>query len=84
MVSSTYEQYFASQEAVRSAELSFEFAEKSFRAGKITIYDFNKAATTLFNAKSNMLQTKYNYIFRLKVLDFYAGKPLTFQDGVTP
>ena len=84
MVTSTYEQYIASQEAVRSAELSFEFAERSFNAGKITIYDFNNAATTLFTAKSNMLQTKYNYIFRLKVLDFYAGKPLTFDDGVNP
>lgn len=78
MVNSTYSQYEASLEAVRTAELSFEFAEKSFNAGRITIYDFNKAATTLFTAKSNMLQTKYNYIFRLKVLDFYAGKPLTF------
>lgn len=84
MVNSSYEQFKASQEAVRSAELSFEFAEKSFNAGKITIYDFNKASTTLFTAKSNMLQSKYNYIFRLKVLDFYAGKPLTFENGINP
>lgn len=84
LVNSTYEQYQASLEAVRSAQLSFEFAEKSFNAGKITIYDFNKASSTLFTAKSNMLQAKYNYIFRLKVLDFYAGKPLTFQNGINP
>ena len=83
MVNSTYEIFLASQEAVRSAELSFEFAERSMNAGRITIYDYNQAANNLFNAKSEMLQAKYNYLFRLKVLDFYAGKPLTFSDGVT-
>ena len=82
MVNSTYEQYLASQEAVNSAQLSFEFAQKSLKAGKITIYDFNQAANNLFSAKSQMLQAKYNYLFRLKVLDFYAGKPLIFEDGV--
>lgn len=76
LVNSTYEQYLASKEAVKSAELAFEFAEKSFKAGRINIFDFNQSSTTLFNAKSQMLQAKYNYIFRSKVLDFYAGKPL--------
>lgn len=83
MVNSTYEVYLAAMEAVRSARLSFEFAEKSMRAGRITIYDYNQAANNLFNAQSQMLQAKYNYLFRLKVLDFYAGKPLSFSDGVT-
>lgn len=78
LVNSTYEQYLASKEAVKSAELSFDYAEKSFKAGRITIFDFNQTSNTLFNAKSQMLQAKYNYIFRLKVLDFYAGKQLSF------
>ncbi|MDO5654841.1 MAG: TolC family protein [Flavobacteriaceae bacterium] len=82
LVNSTYEQYLASREAVRSAQLSFEFAEKSLKAGRITIYDFNQAANNLFSARSQMLQAKYNYLFRLKVLDFYGGKPLTFSDGI--
>lgn len=80
LVNSTFEQYAASKEAVRSAQLSLDFAQKSLNAGRITIYDFNQAANNLFTAKSQMLQAKYNYIFRLKVLDFYAGKPLVFEN----
>jgi outer membrane protein len=32
----------------------------------------------LFAAESNLLQAKYDYIFKLKVLDYYQGKPLGF------
>lgn len=73
---SNYERYLASQEAVNSAQISLDFAKKSLAAGKITQYDFNQTATVLFNAKSQSIQNKYNYIFSLKILDFYLDKPL--------
>ncbi|MGV4438969.1 TolC family protein [Ornithobacterium rhinotracheale] len=76
--SSNYQKFIAVQEAVKSAEVSMDFAQKSLDAGKITLYDFNQAAERLFSAKSELLQAKYNYIFSLKVLDFYLDKPITF------
>ncbi|MRJ07807.1 TolC family protein [Ornithobacterium rhinotracheale] len=76
--SSNYQKFIAVQEAVKSAEISMDFAQKSLEAGKITLYDFNQAAERLFSAKSELLQAKYNYIFSLKVLDFYLDKPITF------
>ncbi len=77
-VNTTFEQFKASEEAVRAAEISLEYTQKSYDAGRSTIYDLNQSRNNLFRAKSQMLQAKYNYVFRLKVLDFYAGKPLTF------
>jgi outer membrane protein len=74
---SSYQAYLAAKESVRSSELSAEFAEKSFTGGILNIYDLNTARNNLMIAKSQMAQAKYNFIFRMKVLDFYAGIPLT-------
>lgn len=74
---SSYQAFEAAKESVRSSELSADFAEKSYNAGYLNIYDLNTARNNLLVAKSQMVQAKYNFIFRLKVLDFYAGIPLT-------
>lgn len=74
---SSYEAYLAAKESVRSNELSADFAQKSFDAGVLNNYDLNTARNSLAIAKSQMAQAKYNFIFRMKVLDFYAGRSLT-------
>jgi outer membrane protein len=40
-------------------------------------YDYTVAKNNLGRARSEYLQAKYDYIFKIKVLDFYQGKPLT-------
>lgn len=74
---SSYQAYEAAKESVKSNELSADFAQKSFEAGVLNLYDLNIANNNLVIAKSQMAQAKYNFIFRMKVLDFYAGLPLT-------
>lgn len=74
---SSFQAYEAAKESVRSSEISADFAQRSFDAGKLNIYDLNIARNNLVVAKSQMAQAKYNFAFRLKVLDFYAGIPLT-------
>lgn len=74
---SSYQAFEAAKESVRSSEISADFAQRSFEAGKINIYDLNIAQNNLVTAQSQMAQAKYNFIFRMKVLDFYAGRPLT-------
>lgn len=76
-VNSSYASYEAAQEAVRYADISFSYAQKSFNAGVINLYDFNRSRNDLLSAQSKRLQSKYNFIFKQKVLDFYAGIPLT-------
>lgn len=74
---SSYQAFVAAKESVRSNEISADFAKKSFDAGVINIYDLNTTRNNLVIAQSQMAQAKYNFVFRLKVLDFYAGIPLT-------
>lgn len=76
-VNSSFASFESAREAVRYADISFDFAQKSYKAGVINLYDFNRSRNDLMIAKSQMLQAKYNFIFKQKVLDFYAGKPIT-------
>ena len=69
--------YNATKASVDAASESFKYAQQKFNAGAISAFDFNSSKNRLFAAESNLLQSKYDYIFKLKVLDYYQGKPLT-------
>src|SRR5690606_34598320 len=51
-VNSSYQAYEAAKESVRSSELSADFAQKSFDAGMLNIYDLNIARNNLVVAQS--------------------------------
>ncbi len=68
--------YQASITRVSSLEESFRIAQQRFDAGAINSVDFQIAQNNLFNAQADLINAKYNYIFRTKVLDFYLGNPL--------
>lgn len=74
---SNYEAYIAATEAEKSSRLAIDFAEKSFAAGRTTIYDLNTARNNFANAQGSVAQAKYNYLFSMKLLNFYAGIPLS-------
>ncbi|MBP9069210.1 MAG: TolC family protein, partial [Bacteroidia bacterium] len=70
--------YMANKKSVEASQASFDFADQKFNVGAISAFDYNTAKNRLLVAQSNLLQSKYDYILRLKVLDFYQGKDLTF------
>ena len=65
--------YFSSETAVSSTEEAFRYTEEKFNLGLVNSVDYNQEKNNLFEAKSNLLQAKYDYIFRTKILDFYNG-----------
>lgn len=71
-------QFDASEKSVRATEQAFQYAEQRYEVGMMNSLEFNTAANNLTRAKSELLRSKYDYIFKMKVLDFYQGKPLTF------
>ncbi len=62
--------------AVASTEESFRYTEQKFNVGLVTPVDYNAAKTQLLKAQSDLAQSKYEFIFKTKVLDFYKGIPL--------
>jgi outer membrane protein len=76
-VDANYEAYVAAVEAEKSTKLSMDFADKSYAAGRTTIFDLNVARNNYANAQGSVAQAKFNYLFSLKLLNFYAGIPLS-------
>jgi outer membrane protein len=72
------EKYNASRISVEAANESFQYAQQKFNAGAISAIDFSTSKNRLYAAESTLLQAKYDYVFKLKVLDYYQGKPLGF------
>jgi outer membrane protein len=72
------DKYNASKSSVEAAAESFKYAQQRFNAGAISVFDYNSSKNRLFAAESGLLQAKYDYVFKLKVLDYYMGKPLGF------
>ncbi|HSY75539.1 MAG TPA: TolC family protein, partial [Bacteroidia bacterium] len=68
--------YHATEKAVTSLQEAFNYTKTKFDVGMSTALDYNTAKTNLTKAESDLLQAKYNYIFKVKVLDYYEGKPL--------
>ena len=69
--------YVASTKAVTSVEESFRYTEQRFEAGIMNFVDYSTAKTRLSSAQSDLLQAKFEYIFKTKVLDFYSGQSIT-------
>jgi outer membrane protein len=77
-LSNAAKRYTATQSQVSALEEAYRAASVRFEAGSLNSVDYNIAKTNLDRAKSNLIQTKYDYVFRVKILDFYQNKPLNF------
>ena len=75
---SSLKKFQASKIAVGAMEESFKYMDQKYTVGAVTATEYNDAKNKLTKAKSDLLQAKYDYVFKLKVLDFYQGKPISF------
>lgn len=66
----------ASQKAADAARVAFENAEKRFSLGSINNLQLLTARNTYDIAQTNLIVAKYDYLFRLKIVDFYLGREL--------
>lgn len=66
----TYESAMIALEARQSA---YDYAKEKYEVGLMNSFEFNQAQTLLSNAQSEVLRTKYDYIFKIKILEFYFG-----------
>ena len=69
----TYESAITALEARQEA---YNYASERYAVGMMNSFDFNQAQTVLFNAQSEVIRTKYDSIFKLKILEFYFGIPI--------
>ncbi len=68
--------YKASEKSVEATKESFRYTSQKFDVGLVTSFDYNQAKTQLTKIQSDLLQAKYEYIFKSNILQFYRGKPI--------
>src|SRR5690606_12497076 len=72
----SHKAYEAAEKTVEARRLSYDYARERFDVGLMNSFDFSQAQSRLDNAEAELIRTKYDYIFKLKVLEFYFGIPL--------
>ncbi|WP_178985954.1 TolC family protein [Winogradskyella helgolandensis] len=69
--------YEAAKLALESQELAYDYAKERYDVGLTNAFDFSQSKQRFDNAKIQLNQAKYDYIFKLKVLELYFGIPAT-------
>ncbi|MGB0390960.1 MAG: TolC family protein [Salibacteraceae bacterium] len=72
-----FKSFKSTEKGLKSLNEAFNYAQKRFDVGMINAVDYNVAKTNLFRAESDLVKAKFDYIFRMKILDFYQGKSLS-------
>jgi outer membrane protein len=55
---------------------AYNYAKEKFAVGMMNAFDLNQSQSLFVNAQSEVVRTKYDYIFRVKVIEFYFGIPI--------
>jgi outer membrane protein len=71
------QKYKATLKSVEAAEEALKYASKRYELGAITSYEYENARNNLFSAKSQEILSKYDFVFKTLIINFYQGKPLT-------
>jgi outer membrane protein len=70
------DRYKALNEQVNAYTESFQAADIRFTEGVGTSVDYLIAKNNLDRAKTNLIVARYEYLLRIKILDFYQSRPL--------
>lgn len=70
--------YQATESAVVALRESFLYSEQKFNLGMLNPLDYNDAKNKLTKAESDLVQAKYDFVFKQNILNFYQGKPIAF------
>jgi len=71
-----YQTFQAREKAVRTAERSFELASRRYEVGVLQTIEWLTIQNNLTRARIDRLVAQYDYVFRMKVLEFYKGQGL--------
>jgi len=68
--------YEASTVTLEARQQAYNYAKEKYDVGLMNSFDFTQAQTLLTNAQSDVIRTKYDYMFKIKILEFYFDIPI--------
>jgi len=68
--------YEAAITTLEARQEAYNYAKEKFAVGMFNAFDLNQSQSLFVNAQSEVVRTKYDYIFRVKVIEYYFGIPI--------
>ena len=72
-----FKAFEAAKKSLAAQELAFSNTQERFNFGAMNNFELDQARIRLVNAQASLINAKYDFVFKTKVLDFYMGKTLT-------
>lgn len=69
--------YEASDKQVAALREAFRVNEERYEVGAVNFTEYQVSKNNLNRAENDLVRAKFDYIFKLKIVDFYLGNPLT-------
>ncbi|MCW3074251.1 MAG: TolC family protein [Flaviaesturariibacter sp.] len=70
------EKFNASTKAVETSAKAFDFAQKRYNIGLLSTIEYLTTQSNLFSAQLSRSLAQFEYVFKMKVLEFYKGQGL--------
>jgi outer membrane protein len=68
--------YGSSLKTLEARRTAFEYSQERYNVGLLNAFDFEQSRQLVVSAENQVIQSKYQYIFNLKVLELYFGVPV--------
>ncbi|HLT52952.1 MAG TPA: TolC family protein [Flavobacteriaceae bacterium] len=69
--------YEAAVQTEEARQLAFDYARERYNVGLSNAFDFNQSRAQFESAQAEAIRSKYDFLFKLKVLEYYFGIPIT-------
>ena len=69
--------FTASKKSLESRKLSYDYAREKFEIGALSSFDLTQVKQRFESAQSDLITSKFDLIFKIKVLEFYFGVPIS-------
>ena len=73
-----YQKFNSAKKSVDINEVNLGFAQKRFNVGMLGTYDLITTQNNLFRSRFEYVSNQFDYVFKMKVLEFYKGQGLKF------
>jgi outer membrane protein len=70
------QRYNANKKVVETTERAFTYAQKRYTLGLVSTYDLINSQNNLQRARIEMLYAQFDFVFKMKLLEFYKGQGL--------
>ena len=65
------DKYEAAEKSREAGVKALEYAATKYELGRLSAYEYNEAQTRLYRTEAELTQAKYEYLLRIRILEFY-------------